>query len=419
VRNFWAFFGDFCSYNSGMAFVGASTVLPSLLARLTDSFPLIGLVDTVHMGAWHLPQLAAAAWLAGRPCRRRYVIGPLAASRMLFVLLVPVVLFVPRFDPRLALWLLLLILAVSYLADGCGTVAWMDLYSLSLPPRGRSRLLGLIQVVSGAIGVGAGWVVARALSPAGPAFPLNYALLFAVAATFMIADVAALTFLEDVHDESRRSALRSATFLPKIGGLLANDRTFRRMVIVRLLLGFAGMATPFYIVHGLRDLGFDGSVVGLFSAAQIVGGLVAAPVFAALGGRRGNRIVIVATAALALATPLLALGGSLLRSVLPASALLGLFTALFALLGVSGNGSLQGFTNYLLDIAPADERPLYVGLSFTLQGMVLLAPFLGGWMLQATSYPALFAAAAAITLLGIAGSLALPEPRHPVTGGHA
>jgi hypothetical protein len=325
VRNFWAFFGDFTSFSSGLAFVGASTVLPSLLAKLTSSFPLIGLVDTVHVGAWHLPQLAVAALLAGRPCRRRYAIVPLVASRLVFMVLVPVVLLVPRVDPALELWLIVGGFALFYLADGCGTVAWMDVFSLSLPPAGRSRLLGLVQVVSGVIGAGAGWVVARTLSPAGPAFPLNYALLFGIAAAFMAADVASLASLAEVRDDSRRLAVSAATFLPRLGGLLASDRPYRRMVIVRLLLGFAGMATPFYIVHGLRDLGFDGSVVGLLSAAQIVGGLVAAPAFAALGG----------------------------------------------------------------------------------------------WLLQATSYPLLFAAAAAFTLLGVAGSLALPEPRHAITGGHA
>jgi hypothetical protein len=63
--------------------------------------------------------------------------------------------------------------------------------------------------------------------------------------------------------------------------------------------------------------------------------------------------------------------------------------------------------NYVLEIAPPGQRPTYTGLTNTLTGLLLPVPILGGWLLQSTSYPVLFAVSAVGPLLawGLARSL--------------
>ena len=79
----------------------------------------------------------------------------------------------------------------------------------------------------------------------------------------------------------------------------------------------------------------------------------------------------------------------------------------FSLANLSNSAMMLGFTNYTLEMAPAALRPGYLGLSNTLMGIMALVPALGGWLLEATSYPMLFAVAAFLTLGGFILALTL------------
>ena len=69
---------------------------------------------------------------------------------------------------------------------------------------------------------------------------------------------------------------------------------------------------------------------------------------------------------------------------------------------------MLGFMNYLLELAPPGHRPTYMGLSNTLGGLLVIVPMLGGWLLQATSYPVLFVAAAVGPLVAWVMAMGLP-----------
>ena len=88
-----------------------------------------------------------------------------------------------------------------------------------------------------------------------------------------------------------------------------------------------------------------------------------------------------------------------------------ILAAIFFLLGGVNNGNMAGFTNYLLDYAPAAQRAVYVGLANTLNGLVLVAPVLGGWILAISSWPVLFAVTTALSLVGLLSTSRLHEPR--------
>ena len=67
----------------------------------------------------------------------------------------------------------------------------------------------------------------------------------------------------------------------------------------------------------------------------------------------------------------------------------------------------MGFYDYVLGIAPTGLRPSYVGLANTIMGGLTVAPLLGGWLLEATSYPFLFCPCAVAVALGFLITLRL------------
>jgi MFS family permease len=196
-----------------------------------------------------------------------------------------------------------------------------------------------------------------------------------------------------------------------MGTLLARDRDFRMLIVSRLLVGASGLAIPFYIIFTLDVLRLGPESVGVFTAAQVVGSIASAPLMAWLSERRGTRSVIRLVAGMALLLPIVGLGLLLLRPALGQVPLLAISSLIFFLMGGVNNGNMAGFTNYLLDYAPGTQRPVYIGLANTINGLVLVAPVVGGWILAASSYRVLFAVTAAVSIAGLASTSRLREPR--------
>jgi hypothetical protein len=411
-RAFWAFFGDMLFFGIGMSFMSRSTVLPSLVRRLTGSAPLVGLVETVCNGAWLLPQLAVARFLASRPARRPYVVWPAFFERLLFVMAAPMLLLLAVPYPAAATVLLFVILGSFFASDAVASVAWFDLLTLSLPPAARARLIGLSQMLSGIVGIGCGILVGRILGSERMPFPAGYALLFVLAGSSLLCSLAAFVTIREHQAPAVASPAPISVFARELLRLLRTDRQFALVVGVRLLVGASGMASPFYILFALDELRYGQESIGFFTAAQVAGGILSSLAMASLNQKHGTRAVIRLCAALALSAPIAALLTLGLRGSLSAGGLEWVYALVFVALGALSNGGLAGFMSYLLEFAPAENRTVYVGLANTLNGIVLVMPFLGGWLLQASSFPVLFAATAVVSALGFLGSLRVTEPRH-------
>jgi predicted MFS family arabinose efflux permease len=106
--------------------------------------------------------------------------------------------------------------------------------------------------------------------------------------------------------------------------------------------------------------------------------------------------------------------GSLLH---PALALLSVFAgppALYASLFLNGAihaAFAPGYFDWLITHAQPDRRPIYIGLANTISAISYFSPFVGGLILERTSYTALFAISALLALIGLVVSIFLSEPR--------
>ena len=129
-----------------------------------------------------------------------------------------------------------------------------------------------------------------------------------------------------------------------------------------------------------------------------------------LNERSGSKIVIQCSATLALASPLLALLMGPIGRLAGASTVY-VYSLIFLAIGALQSSMMSGFITFVLELAPPEERPTYIALTNTLCGALLLVPFLGGWLLQATSYPVLFAVTVGGVALGLILTFRLEEPR--------
>jgi predicted MFS family arabinose efflux permease len=94
--------------------------------------------------------------------------------------------------------------------------------------------------------------------------------------------------------------------------------------------------------------------------------------------------------------------------------LAGSFGLLFVLFGLARTAANIGYPSFLLDLAPARERPLYIGLMNTLLGVATFLPAVGGLILDLTSFAFVFALTLLFSVCGLWLAWGLEEPRRKV-----
>ncbi len=200
-------------------------------------------------------------------------------------------------------------------------------------------------------------------------------------------------------------------FVPQLLAILRNDSRFRRFLGVRLLVGTAGFAMPFYMICALDRLRLDLVSIGIFTAAQVAGSIAGAPLLALLAEKRGPTAIARVSAGLGVVLPLSALTMLFVGPSVSTDLCTALFAVVFVVMGAMNNGQAAGFTNYLLDIAPTEGRTTYVGFANTFNSLILFMPLLGGWILGALSWVVLFVVTAVAAAAGLVGTLRMVDSR--------
>ncbi len=398
----------FCAF----AFLDPVVVLPVLLSDLSDSKLIVGLMSALQRAGWLIPQLLAASFVLHRPRKKPFVLYPCLISRLPFLGLAIVFnLDWAASHPRGLLLVLMLGFTIFFFGDGFSGVPWHDIIGRTIPARFRGRFFGSMQFLGGLLAVGSGAVVRAILSNSSLPFPHNYGRLF----IFLVIGMTLSTICLALIREPRGPTVEEAQSLPRllraIPSTLRRHPRLRRVIVGQILCGLAGLAVPFYAIYAHSRLGLPASVGGLFIWAGTIGSVGASFIWAYLSDRLGSTAVIRAVSWLVIAVPAAALLVSALAPIMGATDVAYLYCLVFLLNGAIWGGMWMGFTNYVLEIAPAQIRPLFLGLQSTLAAPTVLMPLLGGWMLGVLPFQALFLLVAVTGVVSVTYVYRLPEPR--------
>ncbi len=409
-RNRVAFLVDYFGFGVGLVFANAATTLPAFAAVLTSNKVIIGAISALWAGGWLLPQIFAAHYLTRQPRKYPIMMKWQFIGRPALVLFVIWLLVGGARYPALTLALLLLALMLFRVTDALVALAYWDLFGRAVPADRRGRLFGIGQVATGLAAVGASVIIQQLLGARGPGFPLNYALVFGLACLcFAVSTVgtALIVELPEAADVEATPPLSLGAFLPQLGRLWRADPRFNRITLVRVLSGLGALATTFYVVYATDVLRLPPAAVGLFAGTATVGAVLAGLLLGPVADRYGSHRVVQAVTWAQFLVPVIALLCHL--GVFGAAVNL-VYPLLYVLLGVFEGSFMLGFNNFILGIAPPGQRPAYMGLTNTFAGLLIVVPLLGGYLLEVTSYPVLFVAAAIGTLAAAVLALGLPHP---------
>ncbi len=410
-RNMVALMGDWLGFGLALAFISASTVMPALVNHLSDSPLAVGLISTIGMGGWLLPQMFAAGPVSRLRRKKKVVIIPSLIGRPTFFITALAILRFAVPKPQIALAVFFVGYTLFSLCDGIASVPWFDIFSRAIPPHRRGRFIATTQVVSALLTIGVGGVVGYILSETSPfRYPANYAALFFIAGGVFFLSLVSFAHVRETPSDVVENPLTLRDYLRELKVVWTGDRDFRLITAIRLILGLAALASPFYAVYALNVKGVSTGVIGWLLSAQIAGGLVCSLVLGFLLEKYGSRLTTNIEAVIVLISPLLAIVAGLF---LPGDSpwFVPVYLLVFAFLGAMNNSFMLGHMNYVLEMSPEDKRPLYVGLSNTLAGLLVVVPLLGGWLVDVLSYEPLFVLTVLCVSPALALTLRLGEPR--------
>ena len=410
--NFVAFLVDATCFGVAFSFVSPNSVLPAFVRQFTDSAPVIGLVTTVLNGCWLLPQLVSGRLINDKLRKKPYMLAGLGGRVLFWVVALALWAGLARY-PTAMLILFFTSFGLFAASDGFTSVAWFDILARAIPLERRGRLMGFSHVASGLGGIGVGVLVGLILGSSNLPFPANYALIFTLAGVAFVPSVVALALIREPLTGRMSAETENRTRTGWLTPLL-DDPIFRRLMLCRILVGLMTLAVPFYVIHAADELHLSGSVIGSFVVAQTLAKMVAGGFFGLTSERWGPRYVIRIGSAAAIAGPLFALvvhlvnGGWVVRA----------YPFVYVTLGVVESAWMLGFFNYLMEVAPDDTRPIYIGLSNTIMGVLTLAPAVGGWLLEVTSYAVLFGVTVVLVALGFVLALSLKPSQDVLVKEH-
>lgn len=308
-----------------------------------------------------------SAWLASRLGRRRAIIlfGVLLQTAMWL----PII-WLPYFFPAQAVTILIVCVALYFTGGHLATPVWNSLMGELVPERRRGRFFArrtrLMSMTNFLALVGAGLVLYG--FEIAERVRLGFMLVFTLAA---LARLYSATQLARMHDPEHVPA----TFdWPALSGLW---QRLRGSDCGRFSLFFAAMqfavaiASPFFAVYMLRDLGFSYLQYMSSTALAVLAQVGSLRMWGRLGDIFGNRVILSVTGSVIPVFPVLWLVSPHFAYVAVLQMVGGIFWAGFSL----------SASNYLYDSVSPERRAAYSAIHNVFASLAIFAgALLGGFL---------------------------------------
>ena len=380
-HNFVVNVADGAFFGMGLGLASFVTVIPLFIASLTDSSVLIGLVATIHLLGWQLPQVLTSDIVSRLRRYKPMVLFMTFHERWPFLILGLVALMAAQWQSDLVLVLSFFLISLHALGGGATATAWQSMIGKIMPPKRRGTFYGL-QSAAANMMASVGSVLAGVLLVALP-YPMNFAACFFLAGTSMFVSMGFLAatredaFEADVIPE--RQTRRA--FMKRLVEIIRDDVNFRWFLLARALSQFAQMGLAFFTIYAVRAYGMDNATAGVLTGVLLLAQTVSSPVAGLIGDRWGHR------KALAIGNVAMSLA-ALMALVAPD---LTWFYLVFVLAGIVNGTTWTATLAIAIEFGPPADKPFYIGLTNTLTApATLIAPIVGGLLADSIGFNSTF-----------------------------
>ena len=340
----------------------ARLVLPWLLGVIGAPLWMVGLLVPIRESGALLPQLFVAGFIRLQPERKWAWAAGGALQALAAAMLALLALFG---SGAIGGALVLVVLVALSLARGLSSIATKDVLGKTIAKGRRGTLMGWSGSVAGAVTLAAGLVLILFEDRPGE---LALAALLGVAALGWGLNALCAVSLRETPGavEGGENAWDSI----KLGlRLLRDDRDFLHFNLSRALLLASALALPYVALLGQQQSGTELGGLGILIVVSGVAGMLASPVWGKRSDASSSTVMrdtgLGAAVCCLLGASFAWLPGAWTSTVWP-------YALVYALLVIVHAGVRLGRKTYIVDMAGEERRALYVALSNTITGALML-----------------------------------------------
>ncbi len=401
---------DLTFFHFASSFIFGATVLSLYASHLTSSAALIGLIPAIQQVGYYLPQLFLAHHIETLPRKKPLLIRISVFERLPYLFVALMALLVPGAPHWLSYVVLALSLAMAATAGGLIGPAWQNMLAKVIEPERRGFFFGLSNALGGLLGV-AGAAISRYVLGAY-AYPTTFGLCFLLAFGAQVLSWLSVASTREPARDPQKESLPVKEYLARLPAVLRSNPNFMRYLASRALIILGTMATAFYIVYARKEFGVDDAFAGTLTMVALVSQTLFTPLLGWLADHKGHKWATEVCTALGIGAAILALVGPSTKWLY----------GVFVLMNASTSGMMVASLSMVMTFAKPDDLPTYIGLTNTLLAVpILVAPVLGGWIVDLAGFRVLFWVALAMGALGLVTMRwAVREPEHaesPLTSG--
>ena len=232
-------------------------------------------------------------------------------------------------------------------------------------------------------------------------FPLNFRQVFLVGLiSSLIATVVVSVGVKEVTDDRVVEQIRLREIFVIGGQILRDNRNFRNYTVIKVLVGAAEFAIPYYILVSNNLAGAPAGFVGMMSTVYLVAKMVGAMVMGRIGDRFGPMMILRCSCGCGAAAALLAILSRDYR----------VSFLMYALLAVAVVGVVMSNSVACIRYSGNQRTPVYTATVGLLGApLYVLSSFGGAAIATRFSYNVMFLVALVVYLLSVLLTFRLKE----------
>jgi len=402
-RNYWALALEGSCFMGGIAVIAAGGSVSLFINTMTGSKTLVGLAVTISTLCMQVGQLFSAPYVRSIRDLPGFFIRVMSVQRAIPILIaIPLFLGMPG---NIAVGIFMILYAIFWIVDGSMAVPWGELCMRTLTDDLRGHMMGMQVTIGGAASLFTGLLLRWLLATPVLTNHLRFALIFVLASVVMLFSVVFMRMVKDPHPVLTPQKPKIREYYARVPSVVRGSKPLQHMLIARAFSYVGFSCLSFLVVFGSGVLKLPESLVSWLVYANIAGGLIGGIVLGEISRRFGNKTVIMTCNVSVLIT--LCMAASLLR--VPSLGYVWLF-ATCALASLT-MGCWVGYFNYILDIAPSEDRSVFqvvntwIGIPFSFAGYAM------GAVIDNFGYGAMFMTGGSFVVVTILLSMRLMSKR--------
>lgn len=372
-----------------LTFASTATVIPMFLKKLGASDVEIGLIPTLVNLGFTFPSIFSAPIVERVKSVKKFVITVTWIERSPYPFLSILAFTLAKTNPILTIYLSLIFLAIGYFGTGFIMPGWMDFVARIIPVTSRGKFIALGNGLGGVLGIGGSILVGKILSTYP--FPQNFGICFVITMFILLVAYAILLCIKEPKIEKKENNEKT-NYIKEIPNILKNNRYFRNYILARFFTSFGVMGLAFYTVHAVSKFSLPDRYIGTFTMFFVGAQPIANLLWGPLADRTGHKNVLLGGVTCNLLGNLIALISPIVSPFYMAFALSGAMNSAFMISGLP----------IILEFAPPERRPTYIGINNILISPALaLSPLIGGFIAKNFGYPTVFLVSLIANVIGL------------------